>query len=183
MSGGAASPLPAGHLVTWLGSIMSSIKEGTASELACGSCDACCRASQFILVTADDIAARSAIPPELLFPAPGMPAGDHVMGYDAHGHCPMLSDAGCTIYQSRPQACRTYDCRVFAATGIDVRIDGRADVASQVERWQFDLSDGGAELLAALRAAGAHVSSHRTELGLPGTTAQAIAAIARVTQA
>jgi len=168
--------------VTWLGSITAAISEGASSDVPCGSCDACCRASQFILVAADDIAARSAIPAELLFPAPGMPVGNHVMGYDSRGHCPMLSDAGCTIYQSRPHACRTYDCRVFAATGIDVGADGRAEVAARVERWQFDLSGGGAELLDALRAAGAYVSLHSAELGLPGTTAQAIAAIARVVE-
>ena len=57
------------------------------------------------------------IPKQLLFPAPQQP-DELVMGYDERGHCPMLVDDRCSIYDHRPQACRTYDCRVLAATGL-----------------------------------------------------------------
>jgi Fe-S-cluster containining protein len=30
-------------------------------------------------------------------------------------NCPFLSDKGCTIYASRPQVCRDYDCSIHAA--------------------------------------------------------------------
>ena len=56
-------------------------------------------------------------PAALRFPRPGRPKGHVVLGYDEHGRCPMLGDHGCTIYEHRPRTCRTYDCRVFAATG------------------------------------------------------------------
>ena len=70
----------------------------------------------------------------LLFAAPRQP-GSFVMGYDEHGRCPMLGDHGCTIYEHRPRTCRTYDCRVFAATGIT---PDQPFIAEQVARWQFD---------------------------------------------
>ena len=31
----------------------------------------------------------------------------------------MLIDNQCSIYEHRPRTCRTYDCRVFAAAGLD----------------------------------------------------------------
>ena len=37
-------------------------------------------------------------------------------------------------YEDRPLACRTYDCRVYAATGV---APDRADIAAQVRRWKF----------------------------------------------
>jgi len=184
MSEAAPSMIPAGNLVVWLGDISKAIDAGADSDVPCGDCTVCCRASQFILVTSTDVAARSVIPSELLFAAPGLPEGNHVMGYDAHGHCPMFRDSGCSIYEQRPQACRTYDCRIFAATGIDVSADGRDELAARVARWQFDLANDGAELLDALQAAGAYVASHTTELGMgAGTTGQAIAAVTRVIEA
>jgi Fe-S-cluster containining protein len=111
------------------------------SDVPCGSCTACCRASQFVHVGADETDALAHIPAELLFPAPGLPAGNMVMGYDADGHCPMLADAGCSIYAHRPRTCRTYDCRVFAAAGVDVNDPRQADVARQARRWRFDHVD------------------------------------------
>ena len=32
----------------------------------------------------------------------------------------MLVDGRCSIYEHRPRTCRTYDCRIFTATGLDV---------------------------------------------------------------
>lgn len=40
------------------------------------------------------------IPAELLFPAPGLPKGHVLLGYDANGHCPMLAEGGCSIFAS-----------------------------------------------------------------------------------
>ena len=67
----------------------------------------------------------------------GCPTGHVVLGYDEQGRCPMLRDDGCSIYEHRPQACRTYDCRVFAATGVEVD-DDKALLADRVRRWRFD---------------------------------------------
>ena len=62
--------------------------------------------------------------PEHLIAAPGEPQGTWLMGYDAQGHCPMYRAGGCSIYSHRPDTCRTYDCRIFSAAGMDAG-DGR----------------------------------------------------------
>lgn len=49
----------------------------------------------------------------------------------------MLGQAGCTIYEHRPRTCRTYDCRVFTATGIT---PDEPLVADRAAGWVFELS-------------------------------------------
>jgi uncharacterized protein len=78
------------------------------------------------------------IPRALLFPAPGLPRGHVLMGHTEEGHCPMLIDNECSIYEYRPQTCRDYDCRVFAATGVAVDGQAQAEIASRVKAWAFD---------------------------------------------
>ena len=57
-------------------------------------------------------------------------------GFTENGACPVLIDGRCTIYEDRPLVCRTYDCRMYAATGVE---PDRADIAAQVRRWRFEL--------------------------------------------
>ena len=45
-----------------------------------------------------------------------MPPGYLLLGYDERGACPVLVDDHCSIYDDRPLVCRTYDCRIYAAT-------------------------------------------------------------------
>jgi len=105
------------------------------SEVPCGDCCACCASSHFVHVGPDEADARAHIPPALLFPAPGLPQGHVVMGYDERGRCPMLAEDGrCGIYDHRPRTCRVYDCRVFAAAGITA--DG-AEITRRAQRWAF----------------------------------------------
>ena len=113
------------------------------ADVPCDGCTACCTSSQFVHIGPDETDTLVHIPPELLFPAPRMSRGHVVLGYDERGHCPMLVDDRCTIYQHRPRACRTYDCRIFAATGVDPADDGptKAEVAARVARWRFDTAD------------------------------------------
>jgi hypothetical protein len=49
----------------------------------------------------------------------------------------MFRDGNCTIYQHRPDTCRTYDCRVFAAAGTTPG-DERPVISERVARWQFE---------------------------------------------
>jgi uncharacterized protein len=125
--------LPAGSFSTWLGQV--------GVDVPCGSCTACCTSSQFVHIGPDERDALSRIPKALLFPAPGLPKGNVVMGYDERGHCPMFVDGACSIYEHRPRTCRTYDCRVFPAAGLEPDHDGRAKIAEQVRRWRFDLAE------------------------------------------
>ena len=87
------------------------------SEVPCDGCTACCTSSQFVHIGPDETDTLARIPRRLLFPAPRLPAGHVLMGYDENGHCPMLVDGACSIYEHRPRTCRTYDCRVFPAAG------------------------------------------------------------------
>lgn len=115
------------------------------ADVPCGSCTACCRSAQFVAIGPDETATLAAIPKALQFPAPNRPPGHVLLPYDEHGCCPMLTDDGCSIYEQRPRACRTYDCRVLAAASRapdDVArgtgADGRRAPAARVRRWRFD---------------------------------------------
>lgn len=50
------------------------------------------------------------------------------------GLCPMLDAGRCTIYQVRPQTCLDYDCRIFAAAGLDA---GKPIIDQRVREWRF----------------------------------------------
>jgi hypothetical protein len=45
----------------------------------------------------------------------------------------MFADGRCSIYDERPRACRQYDCRVFAVSGV---IPDQPAVAERVRQWQ-----------------------------------------------
>ena len=50
----------------------------------------------------------------------------------------MLIEGKCSIYEYRPRTCRTYDCRVFAAAGVEVDEDTKALIAERARRWRFE---------------------------------------------
>lgn len=156
MSGETAGPFS-----SWAAVVVraASAREAVDIDVPCGSCTACCRSSYFIHIRADETETLRAIPRPLLFPAPGMPPGDMVLGFDAEGRCPMLAENGCSIYGARPRTCRTYDCRVYAAAGLSPEAEGKTDIAARVERWRFEASTMDDRVrLAAVRAAAAFLS-------------------------
>ena len=181
-----SSPQSAGNFSAWLQlTRQAQLLPTVGSDVPCGSCNGCCRASYFIHIRPEEKATLARIPRELLFAAPGAPPGHLLMGYDERGRCPMLSDAGCTIYEHRPQTCRDFDCRVFAATGIALDAEGpQAGIAAQVQRWRFELGNEAARReLSAVRAAAAFLQQ-RHELfapdALPKNPAQLAALAIRV---
>jgi Fe-S-cluster containining protein len=145
--------------------MLGALRGEQESDVPCGGCTACCTASQFVHIGPDEVDALSAIPQELLFPAPGAPRGHVLMGYDERGHCPMLVEGGCSVYEHRPRACRTYDCRIFAATGIEVDEPGKTQVEQRARRWRFEV-DGPSDRvrMAALRAAAAYLADRPERL-------------------
>ena len=162
----AESDLPAGAFSSWLAAMQDALRGDADADVPCNGCTACCRSSQFVHIAPAETDALAHIPPELQFPAPGRP-GHVVLGYDERGHCPMLVDDRCSIYEHRPRACRTYDCRVFAATAIAVD-EGDVDKAAigrRVRRWRFDhpASDD-RQRNDAVRAAAAYLDAHRDDL-------------------
>lgn len=131
---GADGALPAGDFSLWLRGLRAALAQGGDVAVPCGDCRACCTSSYFIHVGPDERDTLEHVPAELLFEAPGAPAGQRVMGYDRRGHCPMYADGECSVYAHRPRTCRTYDCRVFAATGLE---PDRPAIAARARRWAF----------------------------------------------
>jgi uncharacterized protein len=174
----AADRLAAGAFGSWLDGLEAAVRGDQDSDVPCDGCTACCASSQFVHVGPDELDALAHIPAELLFPAPGLPRGHVLMGYDAEGRCPMLGDGGCSIYDHRPRTCRTYDCRVFAATGVEVDADDDTKVAIGLRsrRWRFSFRTG--EDRAAYETTRAAAASLRErEDAPPNATGRAVLAI------
>ena len=129
--------LAAGDFSAWVVEMQGALRGEHGSDVPCGSCTACCTSSQFVHIGPDETDTLSHIPVALLFPAPRMPRGHVLLGYDERGHCPMLIDDKCSIYEHRPRTCRVYDCRVFPAAGLRVDDEDKALIDRQVQRWRF----------------------------------------------
>ncbi|KAA3612506.1 MAG: YkgJ family cysteine cluster protein [Calditrichaeota bacterium] len=132
---------PAGNFSTWLKQIRNTQKNNTGMDVPCGECTACCTSSFFIHIKPKEKKTINRIPKELLFPAPGLPKGNVLMGYDKNGHCPMFVNSACSIYDDRPLTCRNYDCRIFPATSINESEKEISQISQQAEKWMFDYSN------------------------------------------
>lgn len=153
--------LPAGPFAPWLLELVRAQEEGVGIQVPCGECTACCTSSQFIHIAPSEEEALARIPGALLFPAPGLPKGHVVLGYDEHGHCPMFADGRCSIYEHRPRTCRTYDCRALAAAGGELDEADKALLSERTRRWRFDVSTPLDQALqSAVRAAAAFLREH-----------------------
>jgi Fe-S-cluster containining protein len=128
--------LPTEEFSSWLRRTRQAQRTGEGVRVPCGECKACCTSSYFIHIGPDETETLAQIPKELLFAAPGLPKGHVLLGFDKNGHCPMFIDNTCSIYEYRPQTCRTYDCRIFPATGLSAGRD-KPLVARQAGRWKF----------------------------------------------
>ena len=130
----ADDDVAAGDFGSWLRDMRAALRGERGADVPCNGCTACCTSSQFVHIGPDEADTLAHIPAELLFPAPGLPRGHVLMGYDERGHCPMLVENRCSIYEHRPRTCRTYDCRVFPAAGLTV---AKPQIARQAGRWRF----------------------------------------------
>jgi uncharacterized protein len=153
------SPLEAGRFSVWFRAIRSSLNKRSAMKVPCGTCDACCRSSRFVHVGRSEKRSLEHIPHRLLFPAPFLPEGTMVLGYDQMGRCPMLSDDGCSIYTHRPMTCRSFDCRILAA--CEIGLEAENPIARQARRWRFQHpSKRDQRLIAATRSAARFLKDH-----------------------
>jgi Fe-S-cluster containining protein len=157
--------LPAGPLSAWLQGMESALRGEEDSDVPCGGCTACCTSSQFIHIEPDEVATKARIPLALQFPAPRMPPGHVVLPFDEHGHCPMLVDDACSIYAVRPRTCRTYDCRVFPASGVEITDAAQRAIARRAARWRFEHpTTADAIAHASVRAAATYVREQGNDL-------------------
>jgi len=151
--------LPAGDFGAWLARMRAALRHEADADVPCGECCACCSTSHFVHIGPEETETLAHVPSELVFRAPGQPAGHVLLGYDERGRCPLLDERGrCTIYDWRPRTCRTYDCRVFAAAGI---VADRDAISARARRWRFTCpAPADADELAAVRAAARFVREH-----------------------
>lgn len=175
------SVIEAGDFGHWL----KLTRAAEAADVPCGECNACCRASYFIHIAEHEHKTRKIVPQALIFPAPGSSGKQWVMGFDDTGKCPMLKQNACSIYTHRPQTCRDYDCRLFAAAGISASQAGEGDVKAevdqQVRRWRFSYKNSDDRRKhEAIKAAAVYINKNRQQLGAltPSTpTALALASL------
>lgn len=166
--------LAAGRFSVWLTEMQHALAGDRDADVPCGDCTACCRSSQFVHIEPDEVDTLAHIPSDVLFPAPRLPIGHVLLGYDEDGRCPMLSSDGCSIYDHRPRTCRTYDCRIFPATGVEPE-STKPDIARRAGQWQFEFfSDADRQQYDAVRAAAAVDDGEQR-----GPTERAVLAIRR----
>ncbi len=128
--------LPAGIFSHWLTHTIEALKSNDGLDVPCGDCIGCCSSSYFIHIRPEEKKVLELINKDLLFPAPGLPQGHVVMGFDENSKCPMLVNRKCSIYEHRPITCRTYDCRVFTAAGI-TKCEDKKIITQRIQRWKF----------------------------------------------
>jgi hypothetical protein len=105
--------------------------------------------------------AISRIPEKLLYPAPLLPQGTLLLGYDEKGRCPLLRRARCSIYDHRPLTCRSYDCRIFTAASLSPDRDEKGLISARVRAWRFRYpTKRDRDLQAAVKAAAKFIGSH-----------------------
>ena len=80
---------------------------GDAGPVRCGACSACCYYSGIPVDTKRD---RRRLPH---LHTERNRHGELVLRQRADGTCAHLGEQGCTVYQHRPSACRSFDCRAF----------------------------------------------------------------------
>ena len=149
----------AGPFGEWLAAMRAVLRGERDADVPCGDCVGCCVSAYPIPLRPTDHVALDKVPARHLH-LPSESGGLARMGYGEDGICPMLCAGTCSIYRGRPQTCRDYDCRIYAATGL--LPDGqRPVIRERVLAWRFE--PGSAEdvaAAAAVRAAGQFIRRH-----------------------
>jgi uncharacterized protein len=129
--------LPAGPFSTWLRAMRASLAGGPGMVVDCGDCRGCCVSSYYIKVRAHETAALARIGAANLEQGPPNDPSSRLMGFRENGHCLMFDNGNCAIYEDRPETCRTYDCRVYAAAGTHAGED-KPLINRRVAAWRFE---------------------------------------------
>jgi hypothetical protein len=129
----SSAAIDAGDFGVWLKEMRAALRGKGGTQVPCGDCVGCCVSSYHIPIRIEDAAARKLIPVRHLARA----GNTTVMTYLPDGTCPMFGASKCSIYAHRPQTCRDYDCRVFAAAGIDAGGADKHVINNRVRSWRF----------------------------------------------
>ena len=80
----------------------------------------------------------------------------------------MLDAGRCTIYEARPQTCLDFDCRIFAAAGIDAGQADKAVINRRVREWRFDYPTAEDEAAhRAVKATASFIRERRASFAVP----------------
>jgi len=100
---------------------------GDAGPVPCGGCSACC---YYDGIPVDEKRDRRRLP---YLVTERNADGGLVLQRRADGACAHLGAQGCTVYEHRPSACRSFDCRAFAAMGLVEHCDPNHHIPD----WEF----------------------------------------------
>jgi hypothetical protein len=134
--------IPAGPFAAWLRAARAALRGEAGMDVPCGDCTGCCTSGYSIQLRPADTLALAAVPPHWLVESAGFAPGQQTLAPRSDGTCRMLEAGRCTIYAQRPQTCLDYDCRVFAAAGIDAGGADKAVINRRVREWRFDYPSG-----------------------------------------
>lgn len=153
------APIAAGPFGAWLAQAREALRGRGGMNVPCGDCVGCCTSHYSILLRPHD-AALDVVPAALLSNVPGMWYPHAKMNPRADGTCPMFTEGRCSIYAQRPQTCLDYDCRVFAAAGLEAGAD-RPVINQRIHAWQFTYENEEAmRAHAAIQAAAVFIREH-----------------------
>lgn len=151
----------AGPFSAWLRAMRRSLSGNEGMDVPCGDCVGCCVSGYSVQLRPEDHEAAARIPATFIVSVPGFTKGHLTVKPLSTGVCPMLDDRKCSIYSVRPQTCLDYDCRIFAAAGIDAG-EGKVVINKRVHEWRFSYPERTDELEhAAVRAAAAFIRDKR----------------------
>ena len=131
------STVAAGPFSAWLRQMRRSLLGNEGMDVPCGDCVGCCVSGYSVQLRPEDHRAAGRIPATFVVSAPGFAKGHLTVRPLENGLCPMLEGGRCSIYADRPQTCLDYDCRIFAAAGIDAGGEDKAVINKRVREWRF----------------------------------------------
>lgn len=153
--------IPAGDFAGWLQQIRAALRGDAGSDVPCGDCVGCCTSSWFVPIRPNEKRTLALIPAASLKRTPGKPQSNWLLGYEPNGHCAMFLGGGCSIYAQRPQTCRDFDCRIFAAAGIAAGGDDKSAINQRVMNWAFAYpTDADRQAATAVRRAAKFLQEH-----------------------
>jgi hypothetical protein len=128
----------AGPFGEWLSHMRAVLRGESDANVPCGDCIGCCVSSYPIPLRPEDVRARAEVPEQFLLGT--MASGERwMMGFREDGCCPFMNGRQCDIYADRPQTCRDYDCRIYAAAGL-VPDGDRKIIEQRVQEWEFSFT-------------------------------------------
>lgn len=156
------SRVAAGPFGAWLRQMRRSLLGNEGMDVPCGDCVGCCVSGYSLQLRPEDHRAAARIPAQFVVSVAGFAKGQLTVRARSNGSCPMLEEGKCSIYPIRPQTCLDYDCRIFAAAGIEAGGEDMAVINQRVREWRFSYPSPADEREhEAVRAAAAFIRDRR----------------------